>query len=175
VRVFPKSLNFYQKPKQLNARSKALKATSQSFRSLSELLFFACAKKSNQKKAHPGLRAPPATRSGSVPPAEFFDRTSLSCQKTRTSMCVALTGFTAGSTATALWGPKSGRAKTTATARKATATTKASLTPTPLPKGEGLKKNENQTPSNILPGFSNWFLTSTKNSTASLPSIIRWS
>jgi len=105
---------------------------------MSELLFFACAKKSNQKKAHPGLRVPPATRSGFVPPAGFFDRTSLSCRKTRTSMCVTLTGLSAGSTATALWGPKSGRAKTTATAT-ATTKSKASLSPTPLPEGEGLE------------------------------------
>jgi len=79
---------------------------------------FACAKKSNQKKAHPGLRARSAKRSGFVPPAGFFYRTSLSCRKTRTSMCVTLTGLSAASTATALWGPKSIRAttKTTATA-----------------------------------------------------------
>jgi len=41
----------------------------QSFRSLSELLFFACAKKSNQKKAPPGLRAPgPLRRYGTKGP-----------------------------------------------------------------------------------------------------------
>jgi len=34
---------------------------------------------SNQKKAHPGLRAPPATRAGFAPSAGFFYRTSLSC------------------------------------------------------------------------------------------------
>lgn len=37
-------------------------------------LFFACAKKSNQKKAHPGPRAPAATRPGSVSPMGILGR-----------------------------------------------------------------------------------------------------
>ena len=40
-----------------------------------ESLFFACAKKSNQKKAHPG--GTPALRAGSPSPREFSEGTSL--------------------------------------------------------------------------------------------------
>ena len=48
----------------------------------SELLLFARAKRSNQEKARPCLRALRATHSGSTPPAGFFDETSLSRRKT---------------------------------------------------------------------------------------------
>jgi len=55
-----------------------------------ELLLFARAKRSNQEKARPCLRARRAARAGSTPPAGFFYATS---------MCVALRVFPAGSVA----------------------------------------------------------------------------
>ncbi len=47
-----------------------------------ELLLFARAKRSNQEKARPCLRARRAARAGSTPPPGFFDETSLSRRKT---------------------------------------------------------------------------------------------
>jgi len=61
-RVWPKPLNLDAKQKQLNARSKAFAPASLR----SELLFFTCAKKSNQKKAHPAFAPRPLRGRGSL-------------------------------------------------------------------------------------------------------------
>jgi len=81
------------------ARSGSLKAELSPLLRRSELLLFARAKRSNQEKARPCLRAQPAARAGSTPPAGFFDETSCLVEKRRTSMCVALRVFPAGSVA----------------------------------------------------------------------------
>jgi len=66
-----------------------------------------------------------------IPPGNFFYRTSLSCRKTRTSMCFALRVFPADSAATAQWGYKSGKATAKAKATAKTKTKKPLSNPLP--------------------------------------------
>ncbi|WP_411831925.1 hypothetical protein [Pseudoxanthomonas mexicana] len=53
-----------------------------------ESLFFACAKKSNQKKAHPG--GTPALCAGACADREFFEGTSMYLRKTARVLRAAL-------------------------------------------------------------------------------------
>ena len=67
---------------EIKHESGSLKAELSPLLRRSELLLFARAKRSNQEKARPCLRAQPAARAGSTPPAGFFDETSMSRRKT---------------------------------------------------------------------------------------------